>query len=678
MKKKNLLAVLIVLTQIITICNPHDVYAKKKDSNDEVVVAEAVSAEDSEDTEDTQVKEKKEKKEEKEEKEQTEETGKNEDSVEVVEVVADKTDSTTDDSDSNNSDDNSEDISDNLNESEETESDNVAKTVVRSSNNEEIDDEDIFGQEGEDGYLTQAEEAGLEYSDLYEDVLAASDLLAKLFEKGKERKERKLKKMCDKNDWDLDLTMQSFYDQPPIIEDVDLSELLAVCCVVLEKARLNVAEVDFIKMDVKEETVKEYSPLRIDRYRKVGDGKYERNGYEYLTQPGYVWRYEKDGDYFVRVEKVYQEPELTETQYGVAELSAAHTDDILEQAGIYMSDVKELYDNVKLAIEGDPTISEDALIQTIVAEAPGNYVQAADLDGNAQQAVENALSSVEGNRRQLLETALTLVGKVPYLWGGKSKKAGYDTTWWTFNSAGRQKGLDCSGFVQWAYRTAGYEDKIWKRLISTGSISQSEENISSDQLIPGDLGLFSLGGAHNHVGIYIGEGFFIHCSSSRGTVVVSKVGFKVFKRVPEVESAAIEPVEVRYAPSLEFNDDDVDIMAKTMWHEARGEGVNGWVGVGEVIVNRMRSSFFPYAKDVRSTVYAEGQFSGNEEIEYMQPSDLCYSVARSVLSGQMRVFGNKSVLFFRNPGPQPVDGDVDWGSLPFFRRIANTCFYTKK
>ena len=316
-------------------------------------------------------------------------------------------------------------------------------------------------------------------------------------------------------------------------------------------------------------------------------------------------------------------------------------------------------------------------MQIMTAAAPGEYGSKEELDAGAQAAVETALASVDGNRKVLLETALSLVGKVPYLWGGKSKMAGYDTDWWSFNSAGKQLGLDCSGFVQWAYRTAGYAESTWKRLISTGTISQSEQDIDESELRPGDLGLFHLGGAHNHVGIYIGDGYFIHCSSSRNTVVVTKAPFRAFKRVMEADTASLSPTEVRYAPSMEFTDGDVDLLAKTIWHEARGEGINGWIGVGEVIANRIASPAFAYARDVSTTVYAPGQFTGSDEIASMQPSELCYQVARGVLTGQLRVFGDRSVLFFRNPGPEPSGGDTDWGSFPFFRRIANTVFYRK-
>lgn len=71
--------------------------------------------------------------------------------------------------------------------------------------------------------------------------------------------------------------------------------------------------------------------------------------------------------------------------------------------------------------------------------------------------------SCTGVQKLLLETALSLVGKVPYFWGGKSP-AGWNDEWNTpklVTSAGssstgtiRPYGLDCSGFTSWIYDTA--------------------------------------------------------------------------------------------------------------------------------------------------------------------------------------------------------------------------------
>ncbi len=116
-------------------------------------------------------------------------------------------------------------------------------------------------------------------------------------------------------------------------------------------------------------------------------------------------------------------------------------------------------------------------------------------------------------RKHILTTALSLVGKVPYFWGGKSA-AGWNDEWNTpklVTSAGssstgtiRPFGLDCSGFTDWVYKTAlGVS-------LQAGTSGQWDNSyaISESELLPGDLGfLMNDGGSGwNHVLIFAGYG----------------------------------------------------------------------------------------------------------------------------------------------------------------------------
>ena len=116
-------------------------------------------------------------------------------------------------------------------------------------------------------------------------------------------------------------------------------------------------------------------------------------------------------------------------------------------------------------------------------------------------------------RKHILTTALSLVGKVPYFWGGKSE-AGWNDEWNTpklVTSAGssstgtiRPFGLDCSGFTDWVYKTAlGVS-------LHAGTYGQWDNSyaIEESELLPGDLGfLMNDGGSGwNHVLIFAGYG----------------------------------------------------------------------------------------------------------------------------------------------------------------------------
>lgn len=134
-------------------------------------------------------------------------------------------------------------------------------------------------------------------------------------------------------------------------------------------------------------------------------------------------------------------------------------------------------------------------------------------------------------RKHIVKTGLSLVGKVPYFWGGKSD-AGWNEEWNTpklVTAAGsttsgtiRPFGLDCSGFTDWTYKTAVGVS------IYGGTWSQWDESyaISSNELLPGDLGFLmdSDGNGWNHVLIFAGYGengerMWVHSSGGEGVIL---------------------------------------------------------------------------------------------------------------------------------------------------------------
>lgn len=90
----------------------------------------------------------------------------------------------------------------------------------------------------------------------------------------------------------------------------------------------------------------------------------------------------------------------------------------------------------------------------------------------------------------------------------------------------RRKGTDCSGMTMVIFR-----DKAGVQLPRNSAAQQQAcMLVRRSELQPGDLIFFSSskrGGRVNHVGIYRGNGEFIHASSSRG-VMVSRLDQKYF------------------------------------------------------------------------------------------------------------------------------------------------------
>lgn len=98
---------------------------------------------------------------------------------------------------------------------------------------------------------------------------------------------------------------------------------------------------------------------------------------------------------------------------------------------------------------------------------------------------------------KILSTAKKYIG-VPYKWGGTTPR-----------------GFDCSGYVQYVFNAHGIE------LPRTSSEQYYEgKKVSKANLQAGDLVFFNTSGRGvSHVGIYMGNGQFIHASTSRGITI---------------------------------------------------------------------------------------------------------------------------------------------------------------
>ena len=75
-----------------------------------------------------------------------------------------------------------------------------------------------------------------------------------------------------------------------------------------------------------------------------------------------------------------------------------------------------------------------------------------------------------------------------------------------------KQGVDCSGFVHLAFK-----NKLHKNIPRTTELmSKNGKIVKLKNIRPGDIVFFKTGWKVRHVGIYVGNGKFIHASSSRG------------------------------------------------------------------------------------------------------------------------------------------------------------------
>lgn len=182
------------------------------------------------------------------------------------------------------------------------------------------------------------------------------------------------------------------------------------------------------------------------------------------------------------------------------------------------------------------TVVNELLAQRdMLEELIGNLTA---ISADAADILRNLPADLAPERREVIKTACSLVGKVNYFWGGKSLAMGWDSRWGTVqkvtadgsSSTGtcRPYGLDCSGFVDWVFYNATEGNYI----IGHGGGAASQHTyctaISWADALPGDLVFYP---DDTHVGIVAGWDengniLIVHCASGYNNVVITgKEGF---------------------------------------------------------------------------------------------------------------------------------------------------------
>jgi len=124
--------------------------------------------------------------------------------------------------------------------------------------------------------------------------------------------------------------------------------------------------------------------------------------------------------------------------------------------------------------------------------------------------VDNANASYLAE--QIVAHSLQFLG-TPYVWGGNDLR----------------HGVDCSGFVHHVFRDFGI---VLNRTSAT--LAHNGVFVDRQALLPGDLVFFDTagGGRISHVGLYIGDGYFIHSSvpGVGGGVIISNLNEAYYAR----------------------------------------------------------------------------------------------------------------------------------------------------
>lgn len=193
---------------------------------------------------------------------------------------------------------------------------------------------------------------------------------------------------------------------------------------------------------------------------------------------------------------------------------------ITSRTAMDMADAYHFTDQQQRALQ--ELLDNRAMLQELISSL-------GQITGDADAVLDQLPEDLSLEREAVVRAACSLVGKVGYFWGGKSYVLGWDSRWGQLlkvtapgsvtTGTYRPYGLDCSGFVTWAfYNATGGEP------VMTGSAAMQHavcKPISWSQAQPGDLVFYA---DDSHVGIVAGRDGsgniqIVHCTPSGGVVV---------------------------------------------------------------------------------------------------------------------------------------------------------------
>ncbi|MDR2360626.1 MAG: C40 family peptidase [Oscillospiraceae bacterium] len=157
-------------------------------------------------------------------------------------------------------------------------------------------------------------------------------------------------------------------------------------------------------------------------------------------------------------------------------------------------------DYVRIIFASDNSDTDTGADETVTVKSAKNYSYT-----NSTHSLSFDASTTIG---AMAELGMSLIG-TDYKYGGVSPDTGFD----------------CSGFIYYIAKQYGYD-------LPHNSARQSKvgTKVSKDDLQLGDLVFFGSGGGINHVGMYLGDGVFIHSSSGGDTVKLNNLSDSYYSK----------------------------------------------------------------------------------------------------------------------------------------------------
>lgn len=156
----------------------------------------------------------------------------------------------------------------------------------------------------------------------------------------------------------------------------------------------------------------------------------------------------------------------------------------------------------------------------------------------------------------------------------------------------------------------------------------------------------------NNINISILNNLYVYATSERSEKKVDKnSNVDIYSNTKTNENSEEMSQENNKESSSKTNqasgDDMVNLLARLINGEARGEPYEGQVAVGAVILNRVKSPKFP--NTIASVIYQNGQFTCVRDGQFNQPIDENSTVYKAATEAMNGADPTNGALYFYNP-----------------------------
>lgn len=183
------------------------------------------------------------------------------------------------------------------------------------------------------------------------------------------------------------------------------------------------------------------------------------------------------------------------------------------------SDFRDTLRRVFACYNGGPGYGMSVDLDNAKFDYPNKvYKSSIEYRGNGLDFADGVYKGDNETIEKAIAVGSDLVGKTTYVFGGG--RTPYDIA---------HRRFDCSSFIHWMFSEAGVNLGDYRYCV-TDSLARQGKKVDPSEIKRGDILFFNTYKYNGHVGIYLGNGDFLHCGTSKG-VWINSLNESYWKKV---------------------------------------------------------------------------------------------------------------------------------------------------